>query len=134
MTTVEDSSTLENNYYSSNSPWKPTPFGHWARYDEVIEYDPSLIEIIKPIDKFEGFSDEFKFKVKINADGSIVVFRSNRFSNNGNGGYDDKKQLNRLKDFGKTKGPNNYQFYVDHLLHTRKKSEYKINEVRGICT
>ena len=94
------------------SPWKPTKFGEWSWYDKAIEDDPSLQETLKPIDAFEGFSNEFKYKVKVNTNGSIIVYRSSRLSKTINGSYNDKKQS--------TRSLSNNQGYIDHFPKREK--------------
>lgn len=126
MTSLDDSRVPENTL-ASDSPWKPTPFGEWAWYDKAIEDDPSLLEILKPEDGYKGFSNEFKFKVKINTNGSIVVFRSNRLSKSMNDSYNDQKQSNRFKDFSSKNGLSINQVQVDNFQE--KQGEYKNDKV-----
>jgi hypothetical protein len=122
MSTIDGTSEPQERESSSNSPWKPTknPNCDWAWYEEVIKYDPSLEEILELRDGFQTYHKGFKYGVTINENGSIAIFLTRNSSVSGKGKYDDKKQSNRINDFGRRNGLGTNHAQVDHLPHRKK--------------
>ena len=80
---TEQSPQLNSPSFSSViGPWKDTRTGgEWARYDEVVITDSRLREKLKPIDNFKIVIEDYKYSVKKNSNGSIVVFRNKKYPN-----------------------------------------------------
>lgn len=112
------------------SPWKPTPHGEWAPYDEAIKYDPALGEKLRPENNFKVVHNNLEHKVKINENGFIVVYRSSVSSKTGNGGYNDKNQAKRSNDFGRNNAITDEVVNGDCACHGIRRRRTNLKRVK----